>query len=343
MSRRNGIILGLLFGILIIEILVLAPKEIGSLENSPSEAIDASQNAENESGRRSGQIMKDVHSIEAKKDGKEWELWAASAHQPNPNQVWTIERVKVKFYGADGVVYTVTGQEGQVSPNEKGIRDLKISGNVVTRSSNGYVFKSESVFYDSRKKQLTSPTEIEMRAPPDKDGGRMTLTGMDMVADLETNEITVNKSVKTTKELKDSKNLIISSDRAVFSGKTKMAHFLGNVVINYETMTLSGPEARFAYDSSGQALQSVFVTGGIRVTDTDKFAVSKSVNVDFIKDEVVFRGSPRVTQKGDQLTGEEIVFLKGGNIVQVKKARARIESVVDDAESGGAGSERKLQ
>lgn len=340
MSRRNSIILGLLFGILVIEILVLAPKEIGSLEDSPPEITKSSEKDEN---RRSGQIMKDVHSVEAKKDGKEWELWAASAHQPDANQVWTIERVKVKFYGADGVVYTVTGKEGRVSPNEKGIRDLKISGNVVTRSSNGYVFKSESAFYDSRKKRLISPTEIEMRAPPDKDGGRMTLMGSDMVADMETNEISVNKSVRTSKELKDAKKLVISSDRAVFSGKTKMAHFIGNVVINYETMTLSGPEARFAYDRTGEVLQSVYVSGGIRVTDTDKFAVSRSVNVDFINDEVVFRGSPRVTQRGDQLTGDEIVFLKGGSKVQVKNARARIESVADDAESNRSDAERKLQ
>ncbi len=342
MSRRNSIILGLLFGILVIEILILAPKEIGSFEDSPADAAKVGQSEESEGAGRSGQIMKDVHSVEARKNGKEWELWAASAHQPNPNQVWTIERVKVKFYGADGVIYTVAGREGQVSPNEKGVRDLRVSGSVETRSSNGYVFRSEAVFYDSLTKKLTSHSAIEMRAPPDKDGGRMVLTGSDMVADLETNEIAVNKSVHTTKELKDGKKLVISSDRAVFSGKTKMAYFLGNVVITYDTMTLSGPEARFAYDRSGQVLQSVHVSGGIRVTDTDRFAVSKSVSVDFINDEVVFRGSPRVTQKGDQLSGDEIVFMKGGSKVRVKNARARIESIMDE-EDAGTDSESKLQ
>lgn len=332
MSRRNGIILGLLFLILMVEIVVLAPKEIGS----PEEAVSPQKTSSDKKAQgRSGQLMKDVYSVEAKKEGKEWELWAAQAEQPKETEDWMIENVRVKFYGSGGVVYTVTGRKGQVSPNRKGIRDIRIRGNVVTRSSNGYVFKSESVFYDSEKKRLTSPTDIEMRAPPDKDGEGMALTGTDMVADMETNEIVVSQNVKATKPLKGVKTLRITSHRATFSGRTKMAHFTGDVVVTYETMTLSGPEARFAYDSGGQALESVLVSGGIKVTDTDKFAVSRSVDVNFINDQIVFKGSPRVTQSGDQLTGDEIVFMDGGRRVQVKNARARLESLTE-----GTGSQK---
>ena len=319
MSRRNSIILGMLFVILVVEIIILAPKEIGTLDDSPAKIVTAADQ------EKTGQIMKDVYSIEAKKEGKEWELWASRALQPNANQEWTIERVKVKFYAMGGVLYTVTGREGRVSPNQSGIRDIKVTGNVVTHSSNGYIFKSESVFYDSQNKRLSSSEKVEMLAPPDKDGGGMELTGTDMLADMATNEITVNKNVKAAKRLKGGKHLQISSDRAVFSGHTKMAQFLGNVAVNYETMTLTGPEAKFAYDKKGETLESVQVAGGIRVTDTDKFAVSQSVNVNFLNDQVVFKGSPRVTQNGDQLTGDEIVFLDGGHKVQVKNARAQIE------------------
>jgi lipopolysaccharide transport protein LptA len=173
-----------------------------------------------------------------------------------------------------------------------------------------------------------------MIAPPDKEGGQLLLTGQDLQADLSTNEIKIDRDVKGSKRVKDNKDLNIESERAVFSGSTKMAHFLGNVVLSYDKMTAKGPEARFSYDSAGDKLQSVIVDGGVKVTDVDKYAVGHNMNIDFERDEVVFRGSPRVTQNGDELTGDEIVFLNGGHKVKVRNARAEFqpENDVDESE-----------
>jgi LPS export ABC transporter protein LptC len=321
MSKRNSIILGLLFMILVVELIILAPKEIGTGAEPPPAATAP---AAAETG--SGQIMKDVYSVEAKPEGKEWELWADRALRPKENQEWTIEKVKVKFYASSGVSYTVTGAKGHVVPNEKGIRDIEISGNVITKASNGYVFKSESVFYDSQAKKLASPKEVEMSAPPDKEGGELTLTGSDLKADMNTNEITINKNVRSKKKIKNGKTVAIASERAVFSGRSKIAQFYGNVVVSMDTMTVTGPEARFAYDSKMEALDSILVGGGIKVTDTDKFATSDSVNVSFKDDRIVFKGAPRVVQNGDEMTGDEIVLSENGHKVQVSNAKAQIDS-----------------
>lgn len=329
MSKRNGIILALLFLIIVVEIIIMAPKELDVASEAPA-APSAKP-----STKTTGQVMKDVYSIEAGKSGKEWELWADRALTPQAGQEWTIERVKVKFYAENGVIYNVTGDEGHVVRNEKGIRDIKINGHVVTRSSNGYVFKSETIFYTSEGpvKKLTSPSDVEMSAPPDKDGGELKLTGTELNADLITNEMTVNKNVKASKTVKGNKELKITSERARFSGRAKMAHFIGSVVLTYDTMTATGPEAKFAYGDGGQALDSVNLSGGARLTDANKFAVSQSVNVNFKNDEVVFKGSPRVTQNGDELIGDEIVFLENGKKVKVRNARAQLESDEDQVES----------
>ena len=320
MSRRNSIILGLLFVILVIEIITLLPKELGV----PSEvtSVPLPQNKQ----ENSGQIMDHVRAFEAKGNGKEWELWANKALNPKTNEDWTIEGVRVKFYATSGVIYVVTGKQGHVVPNEKGIRDIQISGDVVTRASNGYVFKSQSALYDSIQKRLTSPSEVEMISPADKNGGEMHLTGADLHADFGTNEITINKNVKTIKVLKDNKLAHIQSDHAKFSGQTKMAEFSGHVVLTMDTMTVTGHEAKFAYDANGEKLESVLVGGGVKMSDTDRYATSDSVNVNFKDDRVVFKGTPRVTQNGDELTGDEIVFLNGGHRVQVVNAKAQIDS-----------------
>jgi len=321
MSRRNSIILGLLFVILVVELIILAPKEIGT-SSDPQVASPIIP----ESADKYRQMMDNVHSVEAKPEGQQWELWADKGLQPKDNSEWTIQNVRVKFYAAGGVIYTVTGKEGHVVPNEKGLRDIRISGNVLTRSSNGHIFKSQDVLYDSEKKRLKSPDNIEMRSPPDKDGGEMLLTGADMVAELSTNEISIGKDVHAKKRIKNNRTVQIQSERAVFSGKTKMAQFFGKVLLTLDNMSVTGPEAKFVYDSKMEELESLDVAGGIKVTDVDKFATSQSVNLDLVNDKVVFRGAPRVVQNGDEMTGDLITFIDGGKRVQVSNAKAQFDA-----------------
>jgi LPS export ABC transporter protein LptC/lipopolysaccharide transport protein LptA len=318
-SKRNSIILALLFFIVIVEIVVLAPKDLGI---SPAED-GANGSASSKVGENAAsQIMSGVHLVEAKHDGKEWELWAVKALRPKDNDDWDIEQVRVKFFASNGVIYNVTGKKGHVVPSKN---DMKIEGNVITRSSNGYVFKTESAFYDSKNRLLTSPGDVEMTGPKDKEGGQLYLTGAEMTAEFATNLINVNRNVHARKNLKGDKVVTIESQRALFSGKTNSAQFFGNVVIDAETMRITGPEARFVYGQKAQSLDSVEVVGGIRVTDTDKFATSSSVNVSFKDDRVVFNGSPRVVQNGDELVGDQIVFLDGGHKVQVSNAKAEMD------------------
>jgi lipopolysaccharide export system protein LptA len=111
----------------------------------------------------------------------------------------------------------------------------------------------------------------------------------------------------------------------LFSGKTNQAQFFGDVVMDFDTMRVTGPEATFAYDPKTEAFKSVHVDGGVRLTDTDKFATSGTVDVQFKEDKVVFNGSPRVVQNGDELIGDQIVLTDNGKKVQVSNAKAQID------------------
>ncbi len=321
MNKRNGIILALLFIIIVVEIIVVAPKELGL---KPGEDTSAAAATPLPGG--SGQIMRDVHLVEAKAKGKEWELWADRALRPKENEKWVIEKVRVKFFANNGVTYTVTGKTGEVVPNKN---DIKIEGDVQTVSSNGYVFNTPSAFYESKTRHLTSPQEVEMIGPKDKDGFQLHLTGAEMNADFGSNEININRNVHAKKRImvgdKGERLATIQSQRALFSGKTKSAQFFGNVVIDFDTMQLTGPEARFSYDPKSENLDSMQVVGGARVTDTDKFATADAVDLRFKDNRVVFDGSPRVVQNGEELVGDQIVLLDGGRRVQVSNAKAQID------------------
>ncbi len=330
MTRRNAVILALLFVILVVEIIVIAPKELGP---SVAEDLKAQKAAEaaNKSAAKdrglSGQEMRGVHSFGAKGEKQEWELWAEKANRPKDNAEWTAEKMKVNFFADNGVSYVVTGDRGKVDPEKK---DLRIEGNVVTRSSNGYVFKSQLLDYDSKKRKLVSPGAVEMLGPKDANGGDIHLNGGALDADFGTNEINITNKVRATRKIevgsdKQQKTAHIAAQRALFSGKTNMAQFYGDVVIDVETMQLSGPRAKFSYDPRTQQLDSMQIEGGVHVTDSEKFVTSGAVDLSLKNDRVVFSGSPRVVQNGDELVGDQIVMTNGGKDVEVSNARAQIE------------------
>lgn len=318
-TKRNSAILMLLFAILVVEIVILAPGELGS-----SPEADRAARAEAAKGPvegQTGQVMQDVHLVEAKPSGKEWELWAKRAVRPKENAPWTIEQVEIKFFGENDVVYTVTGDRGHV---ESAKNDIRIVGNVLMRSSNGYTFRTEAMSYESQKRLLESPHAIEMDGPREPDGSRFTLTGRNLFANLETNEIIINEDVRAKKSVRAGKSAAIASAKAEFSGKSKKGRFFGGAVIDIESLRITGPEAVFSY--KGNHIDSVVVDGGVKVTDVDKFATADKVAVFLDEEKYIFKGSPRVVQSGDELAGDEIILSEGGRKVQVSNARAKIDS-----------------
>ena len=331
MTRRNAVILALLFVILVVEILVIAPKEVGTsvaddLKAQKAATDAAKKNVAKEKGM-SGQEMRGVQAVGAKGEKREWELWAEKANRPKDNAEWTAEKMKVNFFADNGVTYVVTGERGKVDPDK---RDLRIEGNVITRSSNGYTFKSQYVDYDSKRRKLVSPGAVEMIGPRDESGGDIHLNGGALEADFVTNEINITNKVRATRKIlvgaeRQPKTAHIAAQRALFSGRTNMAQFAGDVVIDVETMQLSGPRARFSYDPRTQQLDSMQMEGGVHVTDSEKFATSGTVDLSLKNDRVVFSGSPRIVQNGDELVGDQIVMTEGGKKVEVSNARAQIE------------------
>lgn len=316
MSRYASYILSALVVLLVMQIVVFAPQGVN--ESNRSSTVPALPQPEGEVE----QAMRGVHLVETRDGGREWELWADEAVAFRSRSLWQLKQVKVVLFAENGVEFTVTGSQGEIETSTK---NLKIEGDVTTRSSNGYVFKSQSVSYNSIDRALVSPGNISMIGPRDDQGGRLSLTGMGLNADLKSSLIHVKESIRAERRLPNNRNMVIRSDGADFSGREKMAKFIGNVVIDMDQMRITGPEAEFEYDSHQDLVKSVAVRGGVKVSDTEKFATSENLKVHFEDDKYVFRGNPRVVQNNDELRGEEIVFLDGGRRVSVQRARAKVD------------------
>ena len=316
MKKVTQILLFIFFIAIIIEVVIIAPKVLD--QEVPVEEV---QEGSFEGGPVE-QRLTGVHLVEARQDEKEWELWSEEAKTYKDKKIWDLDKVRVKFFGKNGVIFHVTGKKGQVETQSK---DMEVTGDVITRSSNGYVFRTEKVLYDSSERTLHGPQNIKMLGPKDAVDNRMTLRGNSLEANLDTSLMEVKNDVSAEKPFKEEKRVFIKSQRAQFSGQSNYARFLDDVVIDYETMRLTGPDALFNYDSEKELVTSMKVQGGVKVSDTDKWATSQMVNVEFEKEKYVFRGNPRVVQNNDELKGEEIIFYNGGKRVKVFKARANLD------------------
>lgn len=319
LRRYSKWFLLVLLVILIVEVMILAPGTVNQNREDVSEELQDQAIAS-----QVEQSMEGVHLVETSEGEKEWELWADEALAFKAEQQWTLENVKAVFFGKDGVRFTVTGKEGYVEPKTK---NMQVKGDVVTRSSNGYVFKTQKVTYSSSDRSLSGPHDIDMVGPKDKSGKHMSLTGTGMKADLNESTIKILSNVLARKDFQKGQKAKIRSRTATFSGRDNRAQFQGNVVIDYDTMRLTGPDAEFDYDNEKGIVKSMYVKNGVRVSDAVKFATSDNVRVLFEEEMFVFKGAPRVVQNNDEIRGEEIVFLNRGETVKVMKVRARVEEL----------------
>lgn len=317
MGRFRNLIFLALLGFLFFEILIIFPSKLDrkdDLEEKQKKLEDLSQNPQ--------QKIEGFHLVESQKGRKDWELFAEIAVGSQKTEFLDLKKVRVLFYNKDKHEYTVTGEHGQVDGHS---RNMTIDGHVVTQSSNGYVFKTEQIYYLAQDRKIRTPGALEMIGPSEGKNQGLRLTGNKMTILVDQSLMKIDSDVKSTRMMSDSKNIQISSDGAEFSGQNQEAKFLGRVKMIYDGMEINGPEAIFKYNPDSHILNSVQVSGGVQAQSKEKFATAENLNVDLLTQKMIFRGKPRLVQNNDVLNGDEIIFLDGGKKVKIEKVRAKME------------------
>jgi LPS export ABC transporter protein LptC len=315
MKNLKNILFVILLVFLFIEVLIIFPSKLEHKDAEAPAAVTQIDSTQPE------QKMKGVHLVESQEGRRDWELFSAAAEGQGKG-AWDLKNVRVIFYNKEKVSFTVTGDLGS---NDGISKDLTIKGNVVTKSENGYTFKTSSIFYNSKKRQILSPEKLTMQGPKDEMGDGFILEGVNMLVLVDENLMTINQNVRGFKKFKDEKDFFITSDRAEFSGQSRQAKFSGNVEMKYANLRLQGPAAVFQYKGNTALINYIQIQGGVRVHGVDKVATAETVNLDLFKNIFTFLGKPKVIQNNDELSGEEIIFLEGGKKVKVEKVRARLE------------------
>lgn len=260
------------------------------------------------------QKMIGVHLLENSKTEKGWELYAAEA-SGSKNDDWTLKKVKVTFYSDDSSSFTVIGEVGEVDGFSK---NMRIRGNVLTESSNGYSIETTELMYVSKEKKLFSTDAVVLRGPPDKDGSGLFLNGQTLEIKILENKISILNSVQANKMV-DNKLFKINSTSSTFSNKDKEALFYGNVRILYDNMKISSPYAEFKYSSQKNALETVQVYDDVILTDKTKTATCREMLINIPNDTMILKGNPRIKMGEDEIQGDEVIFSEKGKKIKINQ------------------------
>ena len=131
--------------------------------------------------------LEDIHYVETKGKKKEWELRAKSGQHFREADYTTLEDLAVTFYGEEGRTITLKGNKGSMKER----KEIKVWGDVVITSSDGYRVATNSLRYDGVKQQITTEDPVML------EGKGVEVRGVGLVVDLKTKKISILRKVQT--------------------------------------------------------------------------------------------------------------------------------------------------
>ena len=116
-----------------------------------------------------------------------WEVKADTVQYIKKQNLAIFDKVRAKLTTADGKIYTMTGDKGQMLNDAK---DVEIKGNVVIVSDSGDRFTTDYLKYSDAQKKIYTDAPVLM------ENKRMKLRGVGLTIYMNTGELNLSSGVK---------------------------------------------------------------------------------------------------------------------------------------------------
>lgn len=118
---------------------------------------------------------------------KEWELDAKSAQYFKDENKIALQSIVVTFFSNEGKVYKLTAESGELYTDSK---DIKVSGDVVAITDEGYRIQTDSFQYDAEERKIFTNDDVALS------NEKLIMTGKGMVVDLDKERLYIMKEVR---------------------------------------------------------------------------------------------------------------------------------------------------
>ncbi len=130
----------------------------------------------------------DIHYEQTDKNAsKEWELNAKAAQYFKGENKVVFQSIELTFFSGEGKAYKLTADEGELHTDSK---DVKVSGNVIVLTEEGYHVKADSFEYNAEERKIFTNDRVRLS------GKELDMTGKGMVVDLEKEKLYILGEVK---------------------------------------------------------------------------------------------------------------------------------------------------
>jgi LPS export ABC transporter protein LptC len=266
------------------------------------------------------QKMLGVHLVETRQGAKDWELFATQAESLKRFNKWSLKEVRILFYSADQLQFTVTGKTGEIDTVS---RDLKIEGDVVTQTPDGYEFRSALILYSAQSRILRSPTPVKVNGT--RGASAMQVRARFMHAEVDSENIHLDQDVEAWDTASASSPVRVLSRRAVMSRSQRIARFFDGTQIFFESYKSRSPEAIFKFNEAETRVIGVDLFSGVNLEMPEKTAKAERVFINLETEQIFLEGQPVVTSGEDQISGDQMIITEEGDRIEVKNMRATLD------------------
>jgi LPS export ABC transporter protein LptC len=120
-----------------------------------------------------------------------WQLTAKTAHMKKDTGLANLQDLEAVWGGKDGMVLTMTADQGFFDSGTKGIKVLGKDRDVLIRSNNGYTMTARDLSWDSKRRELTTPGNVVLF------GKDVKIEGKGLVARSDLQEVRITNGVRT--------------------------------------------------------------------------------------------------------------------------------------------------
>ena len=138
--NKYSLLFALLVVFIFLEILFISPKILEKPTDDLTQYQKLQALAQSKKKDAVEQKAMGIHLVENDENKKSYELFASEATGTSDAQ-WVLKKVKVRFYSENELSFSVMGEVGEIDGTTK---DMIVRGEVLTTSTNGYKFKTDS-------------------------------------------------------------------------------------------------------------------------------------------------------------------------------------------------------
>lgn len=124
---------------------------------------------------------------------------------------------------------------------------------------------------------------------------------------------------------KEKQPIVITSQSLIADNRENIAIFEGSVVAKTDNLTIYSDKMTIYSDKDGTNVKKLYATGNVKVHTNETVLFADEALYFSDEDKIIFSGNPKAVQKGNVITGSEIIFYLEDERAIVQKSRVVLQ------------------